>query len=47
MSNVARVEPSEADQQEIARFLDALWVERGLSDNTLAAYRTDLSKFAV
>ncbi len=47
MSNVARVDPSEADQQEIARFLDALWMERGLSDNTLAAYRTDLSKFSV
>jgi len=26
----------------IDRFLDALWLEQGLSDNTLAAYRTDL-----
>ena len=26
----------------IERCLDALWIERGLSDNTLAAYRTDL-----
>jgi integrase/recombinase XerD len=31
-----------ADAQEIERFLDALWMEGGLSDNTLAAYRNDL-----
>jgi len=31
----------------IASFLDALWMERGLSDNTLAAYRSDLEGFAV
>ncbi len=30
----------------IERFTDALWMERGLSQNTLAAYRSDLSKFA-
>jgi integrase/recombinase XerD len=30
----------------IERFLDALWMERGLSDNTLAAYRNDLTQFA-
>lgn len=28
---------------EIARFLDELWLEAGLSDNTLAAYRRDLT----
>jgi integrase/recombinase XerD len=27
----------------IARFLDAVWMERGLSPNTLAAYRADLT----
>ena len=27
-------------------FLDALWMERGLSENTLAAYRRDLRQFA-
>ncbi|HEX4025243.1 MAG TPA: site-specific tyrosine recombinase XerD [Steroidobacteraceae bacterium] len=27
----------------IARFLDAVWMERGLSANTLAAYRADLA----
>lgn len=31
---------------EIERFLDALWMERGLSANTLAAYRNDLQRFA-
>ena len=31
----------------IDRFLDALWMENGASDNTLAAYRSDLSAFAV
>ncbi|APZ42382.1 site-specific tyrosine recombinase XerD [Acidihalobacter ferrooxydans] len=30
----------------VERFLDALWAERGLSDNTLAAYRADLAGFA-
>lgn len=28
------------------RFLDNLWMERGLADNTLKAYRSDLGKFA-
>jgi integrase/recombinase XerD len=36
----------EADEALIERFLDALWMERGLSQNTLAAYRSDISKFA-
>lgn len=31
----------------IDRFLDALWLEKGLSENTLKAYRSDLEKFAV
>ena len=30
----------------IDRFVDSLWLERGLSANTLAAYRTDLGKLA-
>ncbi len=47
MPEASRIQPSDADQQEIADFLDTLWMERGLSDNTLAAYRTDLSKFSV
>lgn len=27
------------------KFIDHIWIEKGLSDNTLAAYRSDLSKF--
>jgi integrase/recombinase XerD len=30
----------------LGRFLDALWSEAGLSDNTLNAYRSDLEQFA-
>ena len=29
----------------VARFIDSLWLERGLSDNTLMAYRRDLNSF--
>ena len=30
----------------IERYIDALWMEKGLSDNTLASYRRDLSQYA-
>ena len=33
----------EAVEPMIVRFLDAVWMERGLSPNTLAAYRADLT----
>ncbi len=33
-------------QTEVDRFLDALWMERGLSEHTLAAYRRDLRRFS-
>ena len=33
------------NQQLIDRFLDTIWAERGLSNNTLAAYRRDLQGF--
>ncbi|HEY1725595.1 MAG TPA: site-specific tyrosine recombinase XerD [Steroidobacteraceae bacterium] len=33
---------TDATDPLIARFLDAVWMERGLSSNTLAAYRADL-----
>ena len=36
-----------AEQSVIERFLDVLWMERGLSQNTLAAYRNDLSNLAL
>lgn len=29
----------------IEQFMDAIWMERGLSENTLSAYRSDLKKF--
>jgi integrase/recombinase XerD len=35
-----------ADQTIIENFIDNLWMERGLSDNTLNAYRTDLQGLA-
>lgn len=36
-----------ADQLDVIEaFIDALWMERGLSANTLAAYRSDLKTFA-
>ncbi|MGL6258460.1 site-specific tyrosine recombinase XerD [Vibrio sp. WXL103] len=34
----------EEDFATVERFLDAMWMERGLSENTLASYRTDLIK---
>jgi len=37
---------SNNDQSDIEIFLDALWMERGLSDNTLTAYRSDLQGVA-
>lgn len=36
----------EDDARAIEQFLDALWMEAGLSDNTLAAYRNDLQNLA-
>ena len=38
-SGSAEVERSE---EIVDRFLDAIWMERGLSANTLGAYRADL-----
>ncbi len=38
-------QPLVRSQQAIQRYIDALWLERGLSDNTRAAYAADL-KFA-
>jgi integrase/recombinase XerD len=34
------------DMAAVERFLDRLWVERGISRNTQASYRSDLSLFA-
>ena len=35
-------EPSAMNHPLVDRFLDSLWAEDGVSDNTLSAYRTDL-----
>jgi integrase/recombinase XerD len=35
--------PPDASDPAVSRFLDAVWMERGLSSNTLAAYRADLT----
>ncbi len=37
----------DGDVATIERFADALWMERGLSRNTLAAYQSDLRKLAL
>ncbi|AOT07277.1 site-specific tyrosine recombinase XerD [Pseudoalteromonas luteoviolacea] len=40
------LELEEDDFDPIESFLDALFLEQGLSDNTISAYRTDLEKFS-
>jgi len=37
--------PLQDSQEAIDRFIDALWIEDGLSPNTLAAYRRDLTLY--
>jgi integrase/recombinase XerD len=37
---------TEIDNPVIERFLDILWMEKGLSDNTLSSYRLDLKAYA-
>ncbi|ALR93305.1 MULTISPECIES: site-specific tyrosine recombinase XerD [Vibrio] len=38
---------NQQDFSLVEQFLDAMWMERGLSDNTLASYRNDLMKLLV
>ncbi len=33
------------EHPEIERYIDALWMEKGLSDNSLSSYRRDLRQF--
>ena len=42
-ASLKALEPSQAS---IDQFIDAVWIEDGLSANTLAAYRRDLSQYA-
>jgi len=37
---------SDTESDVVERFADAMWMERGLSANTLAAYQSDLRNFA-
>ena len=38
---------SEENEQLIEDFINVLWVEKGLSNNTLSAYKSDLTKLAL
>ncbi len=40
------VTSSESDQLLVERFLDAIWMESGLSQNSLQAYRSDINQFS-
>ena len=42
-SRTAEDTPDTPSLASIDRFLDAVWMERGLSPNTLSAYRADLT----
>jgi len=49
MDNMANIDKQSTDSRSVAqsaelvdKFLDAIWMERGLSQNTLGAYRADL-----
>ncbi len=37
---------AQPDLSALTRFLDAAWLQRGLSENTRMAYRSDLEQFA-
>src|SRR6185437_5167750 len=43
---IAMTAHAESTDPAVSRFLDAVWLERGLSPNTLAAYRADLTALA-
>ena len=38
---------NEADARLLDTFADTLWLEAGLSKNTLSSYRADLAQFSV
>lgn len=44
--SAAEADNDPADGELVESYIDALWMERGLAENTLAAYRTDLRRFA-
>jgi integrase/recombinase XerD len=38
---------STVEHPEIERYIDAMWMEKGLSDNTLSSYRSDLRHYNI
>ena len=46
VNRLPRADSGFDEQDLIEKFLDAMWMERGLSENTLRAYRNDLQKFS-
>ncbi len=46
VSSAGRLGSTNDPEPAIKQFLDAVWMERGLSQNTLAAYRADLTALA-
>ncbi|MDR7091055.1 MULTISPECIES: site-specific tyrosine recombinase XerD [Cellvibrio] len=47
VTKLLELTPVPADMQLIAEYLDAIWMEKGLSDNTQESYRRDLAQFAL
>ena len=45
MKNNHQQQSGVVDDQNLGLFLDMLWLEQGLSENTLAAYRSDLNQY--
>ena len=43
---MSRTSPAEGDHELVETYIDATWMERGLAENTLAAYRADLRRFS-
>ena len=37
---------SDSDRQILDAFIDNIWIEKGLSQNTLDSYRSDLQQFS-
>jgi integrase/recombinase XerD len=46
MGEAIKLEVSASDAQAIAEYLDAIWMEKGLSQNTQESYQRDLEQFA-
>ena len=42
MGSIGAVSRTATTPAEVEQYLDALWMEKGLSENTLASYRSDL-----